>query len=809
MYIQRSNLFIINCFFYFVLFPCFIFSLASRSDVKSGDVSINKKSDGLIINQKSNKAIIHWQDFSIEKKESIRFEQPSSSSSILNRVVGTNPSQIYGQIDANGKVYLINQNGILVGKDAIINTKDFIASTLNIEDKKYLSENELCFFQEKESSLVNEGKITSLEGNILLISPEIKNNGELIAENGSVILLAGNEGSYNENENAIGIKINGKGFIDQKGKIKALSTKLKEASNNIYSLAINQDEIDANIAKVQGGHIFLSADTGEVHLSGHLQATYEEKGGKIEIFADKVHIQKDAILDVSEKLGGGEILIGDPNKDRMPINVYIEKGASFQADAIEEGDGGNVTIFAEKVNAFHGTVNAKGGNVKGNGGIVEVSAKEDLQFHGFVFTTAINGKTGKLKLDPSDITIGDYGGTSTPAFPTGGPGTYSPTSSIATLDYLDVQNALATNNVTISTAGGSGGTGSINVEHGITWNAATTLELIADRHIEISSVTISNTHSGTGDWTAMDFQANQAATTSGNFSGIKLLNGTLSSNEGHISLLGKGGNTDHYNVGIFIDSNSNILSTGTGTNPANITLNGTGGPGVYENQGIRISGTSLIQTTEGAITLTGVSNGSDVNNYGIYIRNGSTVQSTGTGTEIGGLTINGTGTGSQNNPGVNIAQETTITSISADIDITGVSNGTGTYNPGIKLSYGGVVISTGTGTSAALVTLDGTSGTGSQENQGVEVYTDSKISSVDGDIHIKAESRGKEDYCHGFALKEYSEILSLGDQNDAATITIDGIAGGGSVDNFGAYKDETSRIYSERGDVTITGGTNM
>jgi len=147
MYTQRSNLFIINCFFFICLFPCFIFSLATNAQIKSGDVCIAQTDDFLNIHQGSDKAIIHWQDFSLAKEEKVQFVQPSSSSSILNKVIGSNPSEIYGKIDANGKVYLINQNGILFGKDAIINTKGFIASTLNIEDNKYLSGEELCFFQ--------------------------------------------------------------------------------------------------------------------------------------------------------------------------------------------------------------------------------------------------------------------------------------------------------------------------------------------------------------------------------------------------------------------------------------------------------------------------------------------------------------------------------------------------------------------------------------------------------------------------------------------------------------------------------------
>ena len=813
MYTQRSNLFIINCFFFICLFPCFIFSLATNAQIKSGDVCIAQTDDFLNIHQGSDKAIIHWQDFSLAKEEKVQFVQPSSSSSILNKVIGSNPSEIYGKIDANGKVYLINQNGILFGKDAIINTKGFIASTLNIEDNKYLSGEELCFFQEKNSSLINEGQINAIDGNILLISPEIKNTGELLSDKGDVILLAGSEANYSENtKNMMGVRVKGKGSIDLKGTIKSVSSQIEAANGNIFTLAMKPSKIkDATLVEEKGGRIFLSTNEGDIHVSADVLATRENKGGKIEIYAENVYVKEQAKLDVSASLGEGQIIIGDPVKEGfLPKNIYVDKGALFHANALENGNGGTVNIWAEKVNSFYGTVHAKGGASQGNGGEVEISTMEDgLQFHGLVSTIAMNGKTGKLKLDPSDITIGDYGGTSSPVFPTTPPGTYNPGGSIATLDYLDVQNALATNNVSISTAGGSGGAGNINVEHGITWNAATTLELVANRNIDIKGITISNTHSGTGDWIAMDFKANPAAATTGNFSGIKISNATLSSNEGHIALLGKGGDTDYYNVGIYIDNNSNILSTGTGSNPANVTLNGTGGAGVSENQGIRISGTSLIQAIEGTVTLIGISNGLSVNNHGIFVRDGAIIQSTGTGSGTGSVIMNGIATGTQYNAGIYFSNGSTITSDSSNINITGTSNGTGQYNPGITMKYGSTVTSTGTGTSAALISLNGTSGTGTQQNQGVEIFTDSKISSIDGDMYIRAESRGTADYCHGCILNEYSEILSLGEQNDAATITIDGIAGIGSTDNFGVFLDETSRIFSERGDVTLNGGISM
>ena len=92
----------------------------------------------------SNGAIINWQDFSIAQNESVRFIQESAVSSVLNRVVSGIPSEILGSLDSNGRVFLINPNGIVIGEGARIDTAGLVASTLNISNEDF-SNQELRF----------------------------------------------------------------------------------------------------------------------------------------------------------------------------------------------------------------------------------------------------------------------------------------------------------------------------------------------------------------------------------------------------------------------------------------------------------------------------------------------------------------------------------------------------------------------------------------------------------------------------------------------------------------------------------------
>ena len=70
----------------------------------------------MIVNQSTPNAIINWNTFNIGANESVRFNQPSSSSVALNRVTGgLGPSEIMGTLTANGRVFIINRDGILFG----------------------------------------------------------------------------------------------------------------------------------------------------------------------------------------------------------------------------------------------------------------------------------------------------------------------------------------------------------------------------------------------------------------------------------------------------------------------------------------------------------------------------------------------------------------------------------------------------------------------------------------------------------------------------------------------------------------------
>src|SRR5262245_3997002 len=109
--------------------------------VAGGSATISGQGTGNVtVNQFSQNAIINWNTFNVGAGERTQFVQPNSTSIILNRVTGgLGPSQILGTIDANGRVLLVNRDGIIFGAGAVINTAGFLATTADIKNDDFMA----------------------------------------------------------------------------------------------------------------------------------------------------------------------------------------------------------------------------------------------------------------------------------------------------------------------------------------------------------------------------------------------------------------------------------------------------------------------------------------------------------------------------------------------------------------------------------------------------------------------------------------------------------------------------------------------
>jgi filamentous hemagglutinin family protein len=457
-----------------VLLASTAYGLPQGASVKSGSVSISQPTANTMqIDQHTPKTIINWQGYSILTGEAVQYVQPGASSIALNRVIGVDPSYIYGQLSGNGQIWVINPNGLLVGPNAKIETGSFLGSTLNISDRNFLAGN-YTFTNPSASSLgsiVNSGDIIALKGGyVALVSPSVTNGGKIIANAGNVVLASGEEMTLNfsgnnlislvvdkATQNALGIA--NTGTIIANGGTVLLSARV--ASDILKNVVNNTGIIEAKSLVDREGQIILDGgDAGIVANSGTLDVSSRgpgAQGGSIGIFGQYVGLFDGAKVNASGDAGGGTILIGgnfhgsgpEPNASM----TYVGSNVTISADAITSGNGGKVAVWSDNGTTFLGSISAKGGAQGGDGGFVEVSGKNYLDFNGLVNTLAPMGHAGTLLLDPAEISI-EHGsrGTDTSITVTGeGPFTNTSSGGGSVLMDGTINSQLNYNNVTVTT----------------------------------------------------------------------------------------------------------------------------------------------------------------------------------------------------------------------------------------------------------------------------------------------------------------------------------------------------------------------
>jgi len=554
----------------------------------------------------SNGTIINWGSFSIGSGESVYFQQSSASSSVLNRVLSGNPSEILGNLSSNGKVWLINPAGIMVGAGARIDVAGFVASTLNVSNQNFLAGKLLFDATPDAASVVNKGVITTPSGgSVYLVGTGVINEGLITTPKGETLLAAGQTVSLVDTGTP-GVKVE---ITGSEGEATNLGTILAEAGRIGLAgvLVRNSGTLNASSVVNEGGRIFLRASQ-DAYVDGNGRiVTTGTKGGRVEVLGERVAVMDHASIDASGVQGGGEVLIGGDYQGKNPDIpnsrvTYFGKDASIRADATGNGDGGKVILWADDTTRAYGSISAQGGSLGGNGGFVETSGHDFLDVSGIrVNTLAALGVTGSWLLDPTDITIshGAVGSASFSAgvFDNGG-------GSSSALADGDINNALLTTNVTVTTASSGGGSGDITLQAGVAiangGSAAQSLTLTAGRYINFGDGATTGTisiNSGVGLNLYLDSQSGiftKTGTTlnlvggasSSNGLLVQIQNGKTWQNDGTVNLSGysqvhlwDGSNTATFlNNGVFNTSSTAgwfFYTNGASNEGGVITNNGT------------------------------------------------------------------------------------------------------------------------------------------------------------------------------------------------------------------------------------------
>ena len=484
---------------------------------------------------------------------------------IINRVTGDTPSQILGTIESrqafpSANLYLMNPNGIIFSKDAKLDVGgSFYATTgtgmtfapggnLQVDKNSTTfpdgDPKRIQFAATQPAAIINQGNLAVREGQTLsLTGGAVVNTGNLSAPQGNITLqsVGGQQEVEIRSPNSVlGLSVTGlnpqwQGKLSDIPQLAAMLTAPVPEANQVVvqgdgSLALVQastaDSIPANSMPVNQGSTVFSG-------------TANAAGGTVRVLGTQIALTNGTINTTSANHGGNIFIGGDYQGQGTTPRAnytYISPTTFLKADALTNGNGGRVIIWADGLTRFFGNVSAQGGTSGGDGGFVEVSGKERLQFNGNVTTFALSGKNGSLLLDPTDINI-VFGGSPLGSFVTSaGNSNYLPTSGGPDQILVnDIQTLLASNNVTISTASVGTGTGILNVNAPISWNSANSLTLTANNTLTINSgANITNT--GTGSF---------SATSNGDLnvqSSIQLSGGNLAltSNVGNVIVNGTG-----------------------------------------------------------------------------------------------------------------------------------------------------------------------------------------------------------------------------------------------------------------------------
>ncbi|MCD9569172.1 GLUG motif-containing protein [Pseudomonas protegens] len=402
------------------------FALPTGGEVVSGSADFHTQGQHMSINQQTDKLVTQWKDFNVQNGQSVTFNQPTSTSIALNRVVGVNGSQIHGQINANGRVFLINPNGVVFGQGAQVNVGGLVASTRDISDADFKAGN-YKFAGTSAAEVVNQGSITAADGgSVALLGARVTNQGTIKAQNGRVALAAGDGFTVSFDDNQLLdlhvdsaaldalVHNTGTGLLKADGGQVLMTA--KSAGSMLQTVVNNQGTVEANTLSQKAGRITLDGgDVGVVSVDGSLRASALDgkgDGGVIETRGANTRVQLTTKVDTQArdgqtgtwKIASNEVKVGSfltaksntAHADTLSRNLattHIELASGKGDVAVENGlfwfSGNQLTLSSAKDIRLDDSLFAGGANAR-----VELNAQGDIKLNRQLTLSGSNSSLG-------------------------------------------------------------------------------------------------------------------------------------------------------------------------------------------------------------------------------------------------------------------------------------------------------------------------------------------------------------------------------------------------------------------------------
>lgn len=381
-----------------------LFSLPLQAGLEGGTIVGGQ---GEIINsnlvrQDSSRLAIDAFGFGVKAGETFTLQQQLSTDLALIRVLGKNPSDILGNVNAKGQLFISNPNGVLFGKNAQVNVGGLLATTLNIDVKDFMNAKfdaaKYSFYNLGNSGrVINQGNLNATEGGyIALLAPQVINEGVISANVGSVVLAAADKVTLSlDNGSLLGYTIDKGAFnalvenkqlvqadagqvfmgakaadslttavINNSGIVRARSVKNHAGVIRLEGYAsttvTNTGSLDASAAKGSGGVIEIKS--GSVALAGSVDASGYMHGGNISVSAANNLSLAERVTATGREGNGGSVVY------RAGGEIIEVAGSSTD---VSGRYGGAISVYGAQGVISSGSYQAKG--YAGKGGAIDVS----------------------------------------------------------------------------------------------------------------------------------------------------------------------------------------------------------------------------------------------------------------------------------------------------------------------------------------------------------------------------------------------------------------------------------------------------
>jgi trimeric autotransporter adhesin len=395
--------------------------------IVSGSGQIQQSGNTTTIQQNSKVLSLNWQSFDVGADQTVNFLQPGTSSVAVNRILGNSASEIFGHLNANGQVWLINPNGVLFGQGAQVNVGGIVASTLDLDDST-LGSNTVRFAGDGKGKVTNQGSITAANGGyVALIGNQVSNQGVIRAQLGTVALGGGSAVTLTFSDNHLlhlavdkstlnNLAENRQLIVADGGQVVmtagARDSLLASAVNNTGTVQARSVENHDGVITLLGG-----MEAGTVNVGGTLDASAPNggDGGKIETSAANFALASDAHITAAAANGKAGTWLVDPTDLTIDTAAATTISNTLQAgtSVTEQTTSGSPVIIPGG-----GTTSAGNGDININAAISWNNSAAVLEldaFHNINVNALVNGgSTGGVVMNAVNgtLTVGNAGGLS-------------------------------------------------------------------------------------------------------------------------------------------------------------------------------------------------------------------------------------------------------------------------------------------------------------------------------------------------------------------------------------------------------------